>query len=460
MGNSVEENIIDRRTVLNKHADQELTSRFLRPIDTASLLKNFMWQEFELSRMGFGWLLGVPDYDNKSRLGRYGYIHSKNSKCLYERVKELPGNLKESQGTPPLIEHVYERLSLAPSDIAFYISYDFILKNLDMQYAKLRDKLDPILDAPTIDQLNIVFMERKEIKEWLHQQIQFAHIENSVTLEENDRWLTYIKEVWQLFMEGLNADKLPTQINWPEHPTQQPVGPAPAESAWNAEELPIYTTPEHPVKNYSDPDMSPLHDSIKQMHYINATEIGAAQMLCYLYYGVRKMPLAFYYDLARHLWDEVRHSQMGFRRLEQMGYSTQQFKFPSGSPGKDLEKLAKEWFPDMYCRLTMIGEPCSFIKKRKSAEKFWEYGDDLSAIHCEFDMADERMHVDYGKKWGPELYKQINDLIQSAEMAQRMKMRRLEELGAAATKEEREKIAKNFPAFCGFSTMELNYEKY
>jgi uncharacterized ferritin-like protein (DUF455 family) len=204
--------------------------------------------------------------------------------------------------------------------------------------------------------------------------------------------------------------------------------------------------------------MSPLFDSVKQMHFINATEMGAAENLAYMYYAVQNMPLAFFYDLARHLWDEVRHFQMGVRRLRQLGFATEQFKYFRGGPNR--EDVEEAWYADMYANLTMVAEPCSFIKKRKSAEAFWQFGDALSAIHCEYDMVDERMHVDFGKKWGPELYKRIEgDLMTAQKMSERARLKRIQILNAV-TEEEVERTIRNFPAFCGFSTSELNYGNY
>ncbi|MNI58501.1 hypothetical protein D3C73_1136140 [compost metagenome] len=245
------------------------------------------------------------------------------------------------------------------------------------------------------------------------------------------------------------------EVVWPTHPCDNPAGPIPAEAATDPA-FPIYVPKSNKrMKNYTDPTMSPLIDSVKQMHYINATEMSAAESLAYLYYGVQHMPLTFYYDLARHLWDEVRHCLMGIRRLKQLGFATEDFKYFQVMPGKDI---AAEWFPDMYASLTMVAEPCSFLKKRKAAQSFWEFGDTLSAVQVEFDMADERMHVDFGKTWGPELYKQINQMVTAKELSERARTRRLTQMDVPAS--EIKQVTKNFPAFCGFTTSELNYSNY
>lgn len=429
--------------------------RYLRPKDTARLLIDFLWQEYELSRLAFGWLPAVADYELKTKLGRFGYLHSQHTKALHTRLIELPGSLNVKEGTPALTREVFERISQAPDTASFITGYLHVLRRMYVLYDGLAAKLDTILDAPTVDHLRTILYSRHELVDYLYDRLEQFGDEKPAA----EQWQDYVAEVWSLY-EDVLAHRLDVEaLRLPVHPAAEAAGPVPAESS-NDPQFPVYERTDAYKQSYSDPTMSPLQDSVRQMHYINATEISAAESLCYLYYGVQKMPLEFYYDLARHLWDEVRHSQMGVRRLKQMGYKTEQFKFFNTSPGASIEELKQEWFPDMYAGLTMVAEPCSFVKKRKCVEKFWEFGDALSAIQCEFDMVDERMHVEFGKTWGPELYKQIDDIITAREMSERARIRRLEKLEIPGDPEEIRRVAKNFPGFCGLSTVELQYTNY
>ena len=458
MNEHTENNVVDQEQIESRTLASK--ERYLRPIDTARRLRHLMWCEFELSRAAFGWLPAVDTYEGKTEIGRYGYVHNQHMGHLYSRLQELPGNLNEKQGTPPLIREAFERMTTAPSLASFYGGYLLVLQNMYADYDQLKLALDPILDAPTLDKLKFVEIERHGMIDWARKQAQFAYTEDGAGCVEMTQWKHYVAAVWVLMQQGLQQDSAVAEVIWPTHPAGQAAGPVPTHSTLDPR-FPVYV-PKSSVfqKAYSDTSMSPLNDSVKQMHYINATEIGAAESLCYFYYGVQRMPLQFYLDTARHLWDEIRHSQMGLRRLTQMGYKPEQFFWFKGSSGKAFDELSQEYFPEMYASLTMVAEPCSFIKKRKSAEKFWEFGDALSAIQCEFDMVDERMHVDFGKKWGPELFKQINDPITAQEMSDRMRTRRVEKLGAATSPEEINKIIKNFPGFCGLSTIELEYSNF
>ena len=92
----------------------------------------------------------------KLKLGRFAYLHNRNVKCLHIRIKELPLSFSTKKAGPPsLIKEVYERLSLAPSHHHFFVSYLFILERLYTQYDKFMNRLDPVLDAPTIINLKL-----------------------------------------------------------------------------------------------------------------------------------------------------------------------------------------------------------------------------------------------------------------------------------------------------------------
>lgn len=425
-------------------------SPFLRPTDTVSYLKSFLWQEFELSRAAFGFVPATLAYESKLKLGYFGYYHNRHTQFLHERVKELPGGLGDSC-TPALIRDAFERISAAPSSHAFLAGYRYVYRKLLEAYDHFMSIADPVLDAPTFAQLRLALLDRQEILSWLDETLRFAG------LDEQERqwtaaWETYVAAVWETFRQAGSG----APVAYPEPPDLEPAGPIPAKALIDESRFPIHIPSGKSKQSYSDEDISPLFHSVRQMVYINATEIGAAETMAYFYYSVQNMPLEFYYDIARHMWDEFRHSEMGMRRLKQYGYHTTDFKWlRSSSISDDVESR----YADMYANLTMVAEACSFGKKRKAVEAFWQHGDALAAVQTEFDIVDERLHVDFGTKWGPELYKQVGDMITPKVMAERARQRRLEQFQNVQP-DELERLARNFPAFCGLHTNTLAYESY
>ncbi|MDF2660408.1 MAG: hypothetical protein K0Q94_3199 [Paenibacillus sp.] len=426
----------------------------MRPIEVADRLKGLYWIEFECSRLAMGWVSAFPDWEVKGRLVRQAYLHTEHMKLLEARIDELPGRgVGGKSWTPQNVGEAFQRMSIAYSTEAFAAAYFYILTQLYNRYSRLRMTLDPILDAPTIDRLKIIEMNRSELTEWVSGYAQFAYIDDPGQRIRLSGWLEFVRTLWQAMDTTSDPEGKAGFPDFPVYEVEKPAGPVPAKAA---------VDPRYPLVDLTkyksamfDPK-SPTHGSVKHMVFINASEMSAAETMTYLYYGVLRMPMDFYYDVARHTWDEVRHSQMGVRRLLQMGYKTEEFAWhPCTVLSGDNFKGA---FPEFYASLTMVMEPCSFIKKRKSIDSFLEHGDPMSSVQSEYDIADERLHVNFGKKWGAKMYEHIDDLVTAQSVERKAKQMHLQKMGYSA--EEVNRVLDHFPEFCGFATMDLQYDKY
>jgi hypothetical protein len=428
---------------------------YLRPLDTAVILRTMLWQEFELSRMTAGWMGAMGDYESKAQMGRFAYVHSQNMSYLNDRIKELPGGSTFRTGTPRALREGFELISMASDKIAFLTAYQFLLKRLYADYEELMARLDPILNAPTLDRIKKVLLERETISSWLREQLRFGYDGDEAAEAALETWKSYVAKVWAL---ALRSGKEPERgIAWPASPVQEPAGPVPSETVNDPRFIPFVEKPG--LRIHEDPDNSPVFGSIKHMLYVNAVEINAATTLSYLYYSFHGMPLEFYCDIARHMWDETRHSLMGVRRLQQLGYKLEQFRFRP--PLKLKSKTSMQEFLNGYMALTNIGEACSFPFKRKAAESFWKFDDALSAIQSEFDVADERMHVDFGTKWGPEMHKHIhNEVITAKMLNQKVRERHVNRMALAPEDERAQSLIHNVSEFCGSLALDLKFDNY
>lgn len=429
-------------------------SGILRPIDVDGILKQLYWLEFELSRMTMGWAPSFPDWDEKGQLIRMSYLHTEHMKFLEERIDELPGSgIGRRDWTPEPIREAFQHLSIASSTEAFAAAYHYAVTQLYDRYSKLGQRLDMILDSPTVERLKYIGTDREELTGWGVSYIQFAGVDHAEQRQQFFDWQDFVRDTWKVMELKLDKQGKGAALEWPVHTVEQPVGPVPPKAA---------VDPRYPLVDLTkyksamfDPK-SPTHGSVKHMVFINASEMSAAETLTYLYYGVQRMPMEFYYDVARHTWDEVRHSQMGVRRLKQMGYRTEDFSWhPSTVPTPENMKTA---FPEFYSALTMVMEPCSFIKKRKSIDAFLDHGDPMSSVQSEYDIADERLHVGFGKKWGAMLFEHIEDFETAASVEKKAKQMHLRKMGYKD--EEINKVLNTFPEFCGFATMDLKYDQY
>ncbi len=406
----------------------------LSPHETGQKLRDLLWREFELSRLCAGWTPAVTAFADKYQLAQFAYWHSRRVRTLAERVAELPGSAVEAARSPATLREAVERIGCAPNEAAFWAGYCFLLNQIHADYDHLQTQLDPVTNAPTMDTLSHVLVDRAPMNRWLAAQVS-----------ADATWNEYARTVWNARDSG----------SWPLPPDGAPIGPVPPVGQCDPRML-VKTYDDMVValpaekradfEMYADPLASPLANSARQMIYINATEVIAGERLAYLYYGVNGLPLEFYWDTARHMWDEFRHAAMGLRRLEQLGHRVEDFCF-FGRCRVPADTTAIEHY-EFYSDLTNSAEGCSFPYKRACAEALRQYDDVVSAIQTEFDIADERLHTGYGRKWGATLYEAATGERLSAEaLVERHRVARLRARGY--TDAEIAERKRSMGTFCG-----------
>ena len=125
----------------------------------------------------------------------------------------------------------------------------------------------------------------------------------------------------------------------------------------------------------------------------------AAETVALVMYLSPGMPWEFVYNSARHCYDETRHCRLGIEWLGAHGLDYTQV--PQNTR---IYAWRSQYDPaTQYCLLTMGNEKHAFPYRRQRLAAYREAGDRLSAEFLSYDMADERQHVAYGRKWLPQL---------------------------------------------------------
>ena len=130
-----------------------------------------------------------------------------------------------------------------------------------------------------------------------------------------------------------------------------------------------------------------------------AHEMQAAETLGSVLWETEGMEWEFYFDVARHCYDEARHSELGETRLRELGHHITDF------PHTAANYAWRQLIDPMrrYCVLTYVIEADSFEYKHKSYNRYVELQDTTSAESILFDIIDETLHLRWGKKWTPKL---------------------------------------------------------
>lgn len=162
-----------------------------------------------------------------------------------------------------------------------------------------------------------------------------------------------------------------------------------------------------------DPDETPIVRSwltdpqtdarvIRLMVYVwLMMELDAVDYLATIFYDTPAAPFDLHHDMARHLWDESRHSQFGFRQLPKLGVDLMTVEH-----SLDLYNILVQMPPhERYAMMTMEFEAGSFPTKAHVMDRVRELNDFEADTLLAFDRNDEQNHVRYGHRWLPEIMK-------------------------------------------------------
>ncbi len=128
-------------------------------------------------------------------------------------------------------------------------------------------------------------------------------------------------------------------------------------------------------------------------------EMDAVDYLATVFYDTPQAPFDLHHDLARHLWDESRHSQFGYRQLPKLGVDLMTLEH-----SLDLYNILVQMPPhERYAMMTMEFEAGSFPTKALVMDRVRELNDFEADTLLAFDRNDEQNHVRYGHHWLPQM---------------------------------------------------------
>jgi len=128
-------------------------------------------------------------------------------------------------------------------------------------------------------------------------------------------------------------------------------------------------------------------------------EMDAVDYLATVFYDTPRAPFDLHHDLARHLWDESRHSAFGYRQLPKLGVDLMTLEH-----SLDLYHILVQLAPhERYAMMTMEFEAGSFPTKAHVMDRVRELNDFEADTLLAFDRNDEQNHVRYGHLWLPHM---------------------------------------------------------
>ncbi|MEO1664876.1 MAG: DUF455 family protein [Chloroflexota bacterium] len=366
-------------------------------------LKRYQALETHAARLLGGWMPGIAQWEVKKKVSYHLWEDLQFSKQIRTRLWELRVTQPDRNLPPDIVEAV-NLLSVAQHDFeALAGVYLALKKKLRDAYQQYVETTFDIYDHPSV----IVFRQILPIRD---AQIEWAErvISEMADTGEKRRQV----QRWKQF--AMNVLAAIGGVNGEAEGSQMPVPPPSYSSLLPFSEAHRDDRFTVSVASPAKPDEND-HAAYVVWQFSNyVQEMQAAETLATVMWEVENMDWEFYYDIARHCWDEVRHSELGETRLDQLGYHISDFPSSIGSYGW------RQLFNPLirYCALTYVIEADSFKMKHDSYQKYIEVGDMDSAQPIMYDIMDETMHVRFGQKWIPPLMThyhyegRVEDLVQ------------------------------------------------
>jgi uncharacterized ferritin-like protein (DUF455 family) len=131
------------------------------------------------------------------------------------------------------------------------------------------------------------------------------------------------------------------------------------------------------------------------MHGMLDNEMHAAELSGRNSYEFPHMPWDFHIDMARVVWDEIRHSEETKKHLEDLGGQLGMYPVVPGNFAYRIQLDLLHRLQDLHRR----GELNGLNGLLKSRNTFREMGDETGALMFDFIQADETRHVAIGNRW-------------------------------------------------------------
>jgi hypothetical protein len=352
-------------------------------------------------------MISLPEHDLKLLLGRLQYNAAGRCHALRNRLREMRTAKVRIDAVPnePLAilldEALYCDDSREVARLVWWIHHQLLAR-----YEDYLGTTNPLADAPTGELIETFVPRLQSAVACLS-----AHLDQ-LGVPEPERNLVSKLRKFVDAAGGLDGSKPSGEIASRERSTEP----------FAVSRKPGRDASLNRVWDYSKPSMEEVADYLAYMLGIRLSEINVAEGLAVVLCETKDMPWEFYWDISRHLWDEVRHSMMGEAAIEAT------FGAANAIPMREYESVYCMEAPalEQYATLGLEIEGAQMkypIGKRGE----WEFCRDaakhpLMTTFQDFDWADEVLHVSIAKRQLSEWFH--NDAKELSALAQEGKQNR------------------------------------
>ncbi|HEX6970638.1 MAG TPA: hypothetical protein VF234_00250 [Limnochordia bacterium] len=340
----------------------------------------------------------VGEWEFKALIGRHLWEHAVHWGGYRERVLELRGHLyliddlAESKLGDFFGELLYSRSSLELAIGLYEVVLPAYLDALERYVAET----NPLVDQPTVRLLRHVRLDLEEQLELGHQVLSALRAQGGPVSGEAPE---ATEDAWRRHLSAYLAAAGGIDGTGPETPSFDL--PAPRNDGdfritqSFARDARFRTTVPK-VNPFNDSD---TRDQLLAKMWVRSQEMTAAELCATVLFEWEDLPYEGVLALARHCWDEVRHSLFGQAALEAEGYPLTDLPSWVGYAGHTMPFPP----PVRYSHLAIATE-AGAMRYPGGKRGEWEWCRDkaqhpLMTTYQDFDWADEVNHVQFGREW-------------------------------------------------------------
>lgn len=345
------------------------------------LLNRYRFIEYESLRILAGWLPATANMELKLAMGRLLWEDAQHVQHLYQRLREVQTPAFRPPDDPALEQLMAQAIN-APNEWDLLAGLFRVIKPALVEaYRWHIGQTFANPDAPTLYAFKHILVDEEDQLRWA----QTALADHPV-----GEWEKTVGELLAAAGGVTGQDTrpvrpLPATVGTPFVPPRQ-AARDPRFSLVNRKAGQVLT----------DPDIF----TRRQLEFENySQEMLAAETVALVIWLSPEMPWEFTYDSARHCYDETRHCKLGIDWMAQHGID-----YTSVPQNTRIYEWRSQYDAlTQYTLLTMGNEVHAFPYRHESIKAYSQLDDNLSIQYITYDMADERTHVVYGKRWIPEL---------------------------------------------------------
>ncbi|HEY4302130.1 MAG TPA: hypothetical protein VGM73_14745 [Candidatus Didemnitutus sp.] len=333
----------------------------------------------------------TPEWELKAALARWMWEDATHFKALEDRLTELRSNKFEVgkvlsyQLGDLLTEVLHSPGSLELCTGLLDVIGPALIRALEWYVAETQ----PLVDFPTVRILKTILAEERE-RQVLGQRFLDAFASVPGGGQVRAEWRAHFEQFLHHAGGVLGRDPVPSADR---RPVPRAVERYQVTHEFARDKRFTAAIPKRlPEKLGGD-------EKLRQMMWVRSQEMCAAETVAVILAEWDDLPSEAVVDLARHCWDETRHSLMGQAALEQEGIALPDLE---SWVGFGIHALAES--PQKALAHLSLAIEAGTMAHPGGKRGEWEFCRDvarhpLMTTFQDFDWSDEVTHVKYGRKW-------------------------------------------------------------